>query len=290
MHAWGRKTAGAIGVVTVAGASIGGQIVRSNHPLPTFEVATVRPWKPAPGIGSEATADGSAAPQKLTKVVPVGASRPVSDRLDFIGQVQLLIESAYGLALSSGERIVGGPEWVRRESDRYEVVAKIEDARFAAMQKLSQADQQEQLALMEQALLADRFKLKVHFETREMPVYALIVAKGGAKLSAASDAETSQISLAGRGQEFDLTAKAVTLDELVQSPFLRVDGRTIQNRTDLKGKYSFSLRWAREGSTDSGNEPDLFTALREQIGLKLAPAKRPVEVIVIDHIERPDEN
>ncbi len=146
---------------------------------------------------------------------------------------------------------------------------------------------------MEQALLADRFKLKVHFETREMPFYALVVGKGGAKLVGSDDSDTTQLSLIDRGPELDLTAKAITLDEFVRSPFLRIDERTIQNRTDLKGKYSFTLKWAREGSPGVESTSDasgLFAALQQQLGLRLVPATGPVEVIVIDHIDRPSDN
>ncbi len=135
------KRAAAVSILVFIAALAGGQILHSNQPLPTFEVASVKPWRPM----ASAESDGSGAPRKVTKIAPVGASRPVTDRLDFIGQVQLLIESAYGLPLSSGNRILGGPEWVRSESDRYEMVAKIEDSRFAAMQKLTPARQQEQV-------------------------------------------------------------------------------------------------------------------------------------------------
>lgn len=291
MRADGSVKAAAMVILAVAAGSASGQILHSSEPLPTFEVSTIRPWRPASAPASAGVPDGTAPARKVTKVAPVGTSRPVSDRLDFIGQVELLIESAYGLPMSSEQRIIGGPEWVRSESDRYEVVAKIEDSRFAAMQRLSQTEQQRQLALMEQALLADRFKLKVHFEMREMPVYALVVAKGGVKLAAAADGETMQLSLAGSGQELGLVAKAVTLDEFVRSPFLRIDGRTIQNQTNLDGRFDFSLRWARQGpGAVSGDQPDLFTALQEQLGLKLTPARAPVEVIVINDIERPEEN
>jgi bla regulator protein BlaR1 len=178
----------------------------------------------------------------------------------------------------------------RRNSEQYEIQAKIEDSQYAAMQKTTPAQQREQVDLMEQALLADRFKLKVHFETREMPGYALTIAKGGPKLTPAKEGESTRISELGN----EMTVRAATLDQWIQSPFL--GGRTAVNQTGLKEAYDFTLTWSEQlGTASPGQEsgadaPSLFTAVQEQLGLKLVPAKVPVEVIVIDHIERPSEN
>jgi uncharacterized protein (TIGR03435 family) len=120
--------------------------------------------------------------------------RQETDRIHFIGQVGLLIMKAYNRPIGSEKRILKAPQWVESESNRYAVEAKIEASRFAAMQTMIPEQQQEQVSLMQQSLLAERFNLKVHFEIRgETPVYALTVAKGGPKLSPSKDGETTSL-------------------------------------------------------------------------------------------------
>jgi len=264
-----------------------GQILHASEQLPSFEVATIRPWKPMPG------------PLPTVKYSPVGgAAAHATDRVHFIGQAVLLIASAYNLPVASESRIVGGPDWMGSESsNRYEIQAKIEDSRYAAMQTMSPAQQSEQVDLMEQSLLADRFKLKVHFEKREMPVYALVVAKGGPKLTPAESGESSKLFSAPTDRGSKITAEAVTLDDFANSPLLSMGGRLVVNQTGLKGTYDFTLESGpdRPVAPDAGQEgvadaPSFFTAVQEQLGLRLVPTKAPVEVIVIDHIEKPSEN
>jgi bla regulator protein blaR1 len=86
-----------------------------------------------------------------------------------------------------------------------------------------------------------------------------------------------------------VTAAGVTMEKFAQSPFMPVGGHPVVDQTGLKGRYDFTLKWAQEGGGDS-QEPGLFTAIQEQLGLKLVPAKAPVEVIVVDHVEKPSEN
>jgi len=135
--------------------------------------------------------------------------------------------------------------------------------------------------LLEQSLLADRFKLKVHFETREQPAFALVVAKGGSKLSPAKPGETTQLSASAN----ETTGTAVTLDQFVHSPLLRPEGRIVIDQTGLTGAYDFTIK-----GEDGADPASFFTLIQEQLGLKLVPTKAPTEVIVIDHIERPTEN
>ena len=263
-----------------------GQILHASEPLPSFEVATIRLWKPMSG------------PLPTVKYSPShSAVAHTTGRVHFIGQAVLLIASAYNVPVSSGNRILGGPDWMGSESNRYEIQAKIEDSRYAAMQKMSPAQQSEQVDLMEQSLLADRFKLKVHFEKREMPVYALVVAKGGPKLTPAESGESSKLFSAPTDRGNKITAEAVTLDDFANSPLLRTGERLVIDQTGLKGTYDFTLEsgpdrtvapdTAQEGG---GDAPSFFTAIQEQLGLRLVPTKAPVEVIVIDHIEKPSEN
>ena len=200
----------------VADPAFRGQILHSTGTRPPFEVATIKPWKP---VAPPPSQEGGGVPKKVMKASPVGENPKISDRVQFIGQTALLIQSAYNLPAGSGKRIVGAPDWVESESNRYQIQAKIEDSLYAAMQSMPSAQRLEQIAWMEQSLLANRFKLRLHFETRDMPVYALVVAKGGPKLTAAKDGEPATLSALANGQGSDMTAKAVTLAEFANSPF-----------------------------------------------------------------------
>lgn len=265
-----------------------GQMLHAQGPLPSFEVATIKPWSPA-----------VQPPPNLVKVAPSGPIRSVStNRPAFIGQAILLIQSAYGLPVSAERRIVGGPDWIRNEDDRYEIHAKIDDATFASMQTMSPENQRRQIALMQQALLQSRLGLKAHIERRELPIYALVPDKSGPRVTEAAADETSQLSYRSDSQGSVITAKASSLHDFSQAPFLSGVDRTVVDQTGLNGRYNFVLRWSSRGAHDaaempaeSGNEyPDIFTAVREQLGLRLIPTKGPVEVLVIDHIERPTGN
>ena len=270
------------------------QLLHPKDPMPSFEVATVKPWQP-PVSAVSAAASGS-----VRKFVPGNTLPAVTDRVHFIGQAELLIGAAYGIPVfSTGVRVIGGPDWIRQESDRYELTGKIDDVNFAAIQKMSLTQQHEQVSLMEQSLLAERFKLKVHFETKNMPRYDLVLAKGGSKLVHSQEGETSRLSFVGTGKrcEIEATGAAVSVGELAGSPFLRSDKREVVDGTGLAGKYDFTLKFRSPNCTanaetgaDSSDAPDLFTALQEQLGLKLVPDEGPVEVVVIDHIERPTGN
>lgn len=268
-----------------------GQILHATGPLPSFEVASVRPWRrapvPPPPPGEKIITE------KVIMVDPSsgGQRGQSSDRVHVIMPISILIATAYNLPLGS-KRILGGPDWTNDNVDQYEIQAKIDTSQFAAMQKMTPLQQREQVALMEQSLLADRFKLNVHFETREMPAYALILAKGGAKLTPAQSNEANRLSSLDGEHGTVLTAKAETLDQLVHSPLL-LGGALIVDQTGLKGAYDFTMTYQRYQLAAGPSEtdaPSLFTAIQEQLGLRLVPIKSPVEVIVIDHIEKPTEN
>jgi bla regulator protein blaR1 len=282
-----------------------GQILHPAGPLPSFEVATIKPSNGGNAIPSISTPSES-------RTIDVTARN--------------LIEQAYNIPWTPGlnQRVVGGPGWI--DNDRYDVEARIDESLVATLGKMSKEQQKEQASLMMQSLLADRFKLKVHFESRELPVYALVVAKGGAKLAVGKESSPatedkpsrpdvgfptgSEDLLKGllvvyRGQTAEMTAKAATLDELVHwfAGYSEIGGRTVVNQTALHGNYDFTLHWTRERLTapaQQGSQPStlstdpdgppLFTALQEQLGLRLVSTKAPVEVLVIDYIERPSEN
>jgi uncharacterized protein (TIGR03435 family) len=278
----------ALALVTFGTQSAAAQILHAARDRPSFEVATIKLWTPPPG---PPPSDGTSAPRKAMKVAPVGVARQATDRVHMILPAVLLIASAYNLPVGSERRRIFGPDWLHQD-DQYEIQAKIDDTLFAAMQKMTPAQQHEQMELMEQSLLADRFKLKVHFETREMPVYALVVAKGSPKLTPAKDGESSKISTFRTEQGSELVATAVTLDDFALSPLLTGPAgvRPVIDQTGLKGSYDFTLKWGEELTASSADAPSLFTAIQEQLGLRLVPSNAPVEVIVVDHIERPSAN
>lgn len=185
-------------------------------------------------------------------------------------------------------------------SDRFDINAKVDDAVAEQVGKMSR-DQLNQLEhQLIQHLLADRFKLVVHLETKEFPVYALVVAKGGAKLMQSKTPEKGPGLYSNNG---NLTAKGVTMEKLAQyltQVSARELGRFVVDKTGLEGKYDLTLKWSPDNRsaamTDPSNEsaaplgPSIFTALQEQLGLKLESTKAPVQTLVIDHIEQPSEN
>ena len=262
-------------------------MLHADGPLPSFEVVSIKLFQPKPmpmpPPGEQIIH------QQVMRIGPERGGAQKTDRVQMILNLQELIASAYDVPFGfEGRRIIGGPDWMR--SQRYQIDAKIDDSQFAAMQKLAPYDQRTQVKLMQQALLADRFKLKVHFETREMPAFELVVAKGGPKLTpAATPGERTQLGMLND----TFTATNATLDQWIHSPFM--GGRNVINRTGLDGAYDFSLKWsnrtdAADPQDGAPGEPTLFTAVQEQLGLKLVPTKAPVEVIVVDHIEQPSEN
>jgi bla regulator protein BlaR1 len=278
-----------IAALTLLTLPIHPQLLHPTDPLPTFEVATIKPWHRTPPPPQP---DGTPAPQKIAKIDPGNGAPQLRPQLHMILPIEILITSAYNLRPGSGKRIIGGPEWLRQDIDQYEIQAKIDDTQFATMQKMTPEQQRQQIALMEQSLLADRFKLKVHFETRELPIYTLVIAKGGPKLTPAKEGEPTKLSAVTNGQ---LTATAVTIDQFAHSPLLgpATHGQPVIDQTGLKGTYDFTLNSGPEQSatdTTVETDPPMFTAIQQQLGLRLVPSKGPVEVIVIDHIEQPSAN
>ncbi len=230
------------------------------------------------------------------------------------------IQAAFNIPHSSEMRVVGGPAWMA--TDTYVIQGKIPDAVRDAMQKMNPERRNDEGKLMQQALLADRFKMRMHFETREMPVYELVVAKGGLKVkevqppSAADGASSPPIPPAGTALTPSMLAPGALLFEMrpgglaqmaaranpmrsMANAFMNepeIDGRPILDKTGLPGVYDFAMQWRPDRTPDaqasdaSAGAPSLFTALQEQLGLRLVATKGPVEVVVIDSIERPTEN
>lgn len=193
-----------------------------------------------------------------------------------------VVESAYQIMEPS--RIIGAPEWLKN-GGLWEIHAKVAGEDAAAFYKLSRHDQD----LMVRALLADRLHMKAHVEQREMPVYDLVVAKGGPKMKEATPEEDARTKItSSRGGQID--AVAVTMDAL---PWMlgEIVGRPVVNKTGLAAKYDFTLKYLPGAqAADETGRTSIFTALEEQLGLKLTPARDRAEVLVIDSIEQPAGN
>lgn len=190
--------------------------------------------------------------------------------------LKFLLEWSYGIQPSQHS---AGPSWV--ETDRYEIVAKAEgDAT------------DEQMKLMTQTLLADRFKLKFHRENRTIPAYVISVGKTAPKLFPAKDGETHAIRFAPQmGPDQKVVSHRViftrySLGQLADA-FGRQLGRVIVNRTGLTGEYDFTLDLTPDDSRPNPVDPALlFTALREQLGLTLKSQDTAVDFLVIDSAEK----
>jgi uncharacterized protein (TIGR03435 family) len=223
----------------------------------TFEVASIRPH------AGEVTQVGVFISGPTVRIVAYGLTG--------------LIMDAYRL---QPYQISGLQAWM--DSDRYDIVAKAptEGALTSA-----------NIEIMVRALLAERFSLKFHFEKRESPVYAMVAGKNGPKLKESTANQPSMTLRSARSTELTL-AKATTgrlADQLSSSG---VD-RPVIDKTGLAGCYDFQLSWTPQTGGPPAPDPggvDIFTAIQEQLGLKLEPQKAPIEMLVIDHAERPSEN
>jgi uncharacterized protein (TIGR03435 family) len=184
--------------------------------------------------------------------------------------LKFLIMGAYDLR---DFQVSGGPGWIM--SERYDVVARA-DSNTTGKEGM----------LMMRSLLAERFKLAFHYETREQPVYELVVAKGGVKMQkSAEDAERSMRM--GGGVVMTMEAKAMPIADLPGILSGSVQ-HTIVDKTGLSGSYDVKLHWTND--TLPSDVPTLFAALPEQLGLRLESRKGPVQFLVIDHAEHPTEN
>jgi uncharacterized protein (TIGR03435 family) len=258
-------------VLLLAAAAAPCQTQTSTAPRLEFDVASVKPGNPAD---------------------QGGGIRPLPGGQTYMAQnvpVKLMIELMFHL---NDRQVSGGPSWIT--TDLYDV-----DAKADAPHSL------DDLHVMFQNLLIDRFKLQFHKETRELPAYELVVDKSGSKLTENLSPEKFDwpIQPTGRGK-----IQATRCSMAYFSWFIsqRLD-RPVLDETGLTQHYDFKLEWTPEPPPDLGGQggaganlaprelppasgPDIFTALREQLGLRLESHKGPVEVMVIDHIEKPSEN
>ena len=277
------------------------QAASAIGPVYEYEVSTIKPYK----------SDGGSGPMRIGILnAPDGLTATNVT-------VQMLIQFAYGV---QNYQISGGPAWVN--SEHYEIDAKMDGAVAEALQKLSQDDRNVARQKMLQALLADRFKLTIHRDTKELPVYSLVIGKGGSKLKEAKPGDTypnspqlpggrggrGTVMFGGRGGAQTLTAQAVPVSTLVRMLSGNL-GRPVLDKTGLTGVYDYTLQFAPDqtqgpsfGGPDGGlrggdagappesTAPSIFTAVQEQLGLKLESGKGPVELIVIERIEKASDN
>jgi uncharacterized protein (TIGR03435 family) len=198
-----------------------------------------------------------------------------------------LIETAYDLR---DFQIEGGPKWA--DANKYDVDATPGTRpQEAAVSPRGWTN----VRLKVQVLLKDRFQLQLHRETRIAPIYSLAIAKGGIKLSGLSATQSPQMGItAGQGTivggAASMAPLAYKLSRLLQRP--------VVNNTGLEGNYDFKLEWTPDPgpSAPDGQPvetplgPSLFSALQQQLGLRLDATKGPMDVLVIDHVDKPSEN
>lgn len=266
----------------------------SHERRPAFEVASIKLHSDArPG-------EGVAGFQNI----------PGSPRMDMVGVTfKMLMEYAYAV---KNFQIIGGPDWITTE--RYDIQAKAEDGSVPVSTRMRELNTPNPMALRTQSLLDDRFQLRMHREIREFAVYELVVARGGSKLQLSADQGPPELGTLDRGSLFiqrtpsgwTLQATAVPLSSLITVLSNQI-GRPIVDRSNVKpGLYDVSLQWApnrppadgalannpgnRLSALDDPEGVPIITAVQEQLGLRLVSGKGPVEVVVIDAVEKPSAN
>lgn len=281
-----RKPVFRLGVVLlVAGTFTTGLAVLAQSPADPGRRAA----QPAPAASQRPAFEVAAI--KLTHSGAIGSGgRWGGDRLIATNMsVKYLIQLAYGV---KDFQLSGGPGWIG--SDGYDIDAKAGDSFI----KLPGSERLAQMRLMLQSLLADRFKLVLRHEMKTLPVYKLVVAKNGSKLNVA----TRQGGWSeGNGEIKAQGITTATLAEILSGQLKR----NVVDETNLSGRYDISLRWSPDDGAALGvptavpqggaRQPDaaaasIFTAIQEQLGLKLESAKEPVETLVVVQVERPSEN
>jgi|SRR5271157_3587671 len=260
-----------------------------------FMVIASGPLLPGVAFGQAgASAPGTAKPLRF-EVASIKPSKPGSRNRTLLtdpngrftaetATLRMLVTFAYGVR---DFQVTGGPRWI--DSDAFDIFAKSET-------KASRA----QLLQMVQSLLADRFGMRLHRETKELPVLALVIGRNGPKLKPTNSDEEQTRSMKGlQGGRGELTGLGANMGSLANRLSATM-GRVVVDRTGLTGTYDFHLRWtpddaqpmqaADQPAAESEPGPSIITALQEQLGLKLEAQKGPVDIVVIDSVERPSAN
>jgi uncharacterized protein (TIGR03435 family) len=227
----------------------------------------------------------------------LGRSTPDGD-VNINSLLAYQIGPAYGV---EPDNIYGLPDWAK--NNRYDIQTKVAAEDIEAYRKLHRSEHRR----MMQAVFEDRLKLKAHLVSKEVPMYQLVIAKGGPKLHEAKPGDTyadgikapdgTPIGAAGaRMGRGSYTGQQITVSALLN--WLKgATGRPVVDKTGLTGKYDITLRWTPDlgPSTPDSAPPDetlptIFGALEDQLGLKLEPTKGTIPTLIIDHIEPPTEN
>lgn len=254
-------------------------------PTLTYDVASIRENQPSDSYTLSVVSPPHAGSFKVTSFT-----------------AEELILMAYGMKIF---QVSGSPNWA--QSARYDVQAKADLSVDEALQKLNNRQALLEKQHMLQMLLADRFQLKVHRETKELPAFELTVLKNGPKLQETNvepptpeeskdptHPKLPSLYQRGDGQRgYEFIADGASMKAIVEM----LEGQfqtTVVDKTGLTGKYTFTLQYhgAMPDSTadDDTTWPPLFKAIQEQLGLKLIPTKAPGTILIIDHIEKPSEN
>lgn len=257
---------------------------------PAFEVASVRP-------SAHPSDDGTKGRVFVGDFMKVDANRFSANNVNLL----VLVLRAYGISacrpLGEGAclYVQGGPDWLQK--DHFDVEAKIPDGSPVYDQMQLQTGHAPELAQMLQNLLADRFHFKAHHETRELPIYALTVSKKGHKLKPPASSEHGRIIFrpveANGEKSIRLEATNSSMHDLVDL-YAKFMDRPVVNQTGLAGNFDFTMTYESNplapGAFTELTGPDLFRAFQDQLGLKFEATKGSVEILVIDHAERPSAN
>jgi uncharacterized protein (TIGR03435 family) len=192
-------------------------------------------------------------------------------------------------------QVTGGPNWI--DDTTYDILGKLErvpespSENTAGTRRAVSATGEEQLHIALQSLLADRFQLKFHQESKDMPAYVLTPVKGKFKLHPVPDSGECGTSSNGDGNGYKLTATCIDMKRFVNVLARRLR-QPVSDETALQGLYSFGLQWTTGdlGTGGPSQLDSLFAALRDQLGLRLESKKTPTDIIAVDRAERPSDN
>lgn len=255
----------AVVLVVACGTRLVGQTTQPGQPMakdahPAFEVATIKPSDP----------------DDKTHRFEIHGRRILIENQT----VRIMIEMSYGV---HAKQIVNMPPWA--ESERFDAQGLPDVEGVPSVLQFQE---------MVRKLLEDRFGLKFHTEKREMARYSLTVAKGGPKMEPSKGAPDGLPNMRGTGDKTSRTLQVenVSMAELAHNLQGELD-RPVVDETGLKGKYDFTLKWLRQDApadAEADTNVPFFTAIQEQLGLKMEPSKGEVEMMVIDRIEPPASN
>jgi len=269
---WSAIVLGALVSLTFGGPQVMGQVAAAaDRKLPAFDVMVVKPNS----SGERPSIDFDGGSFSATDI-----------------SVKMLVLFAYDL---KDDQLFGIPKWANEQ--RFDMKAKVLDADPAVLQHLTNDEKRE----IEQTILTDRFGLVFHRETKVLPVYALVVDKNGPKFQpskieagqkGANGLSAGSLHTNNHDGNADMASTAVPIASLV-NVLSRQTERIVVDQTGLTGRYDLNLTWSRDdGSTPASeqNSPSILTAIQEQLGLRLRPAKLPVGTFVVDHVALPTGN